>query len=729
MSEVHAAVARRQVLKAFLIAGPTLAVGLRLGVGDGAGAFPTKTEDVPDAVDFTDIFILTEQPTAYDLKIEIRPDNRVYLEAPRMEIGQGMMTTIGMLVAEGLDVPFESLDIVLSPAEPKRANAQITAGSHTTRGLWDPARLVTARMRGQLLAAGAERLGVPVSQLRTRDGFVIATDGRKASYGELTAGAAKLPEAEAAGLKTSDQFTIVGTPRVRHGIEKIVRGTYAYATDLAVDGAVPTVVAMPATHGASVVSIDDSEARRINGVIAITPIPGMPDHLIPEAVAVSAETFGIARKAKEALRITWSSGPMDHLSDAQIDDLLTGMIEPMKSPGDGVEATFRWPYVPHAPMDENNAVADVRPESAQVWGSPQVPNTLQRWLAETLNMKPEQVTVHCVPGGGSFGRHNFHDTEVMAAQVSQRIGRPVTLRWLREEGIKHGRCRPVAIHKVKATIANGDVVAWEHQLACAELDVRHGLGDLISDNVTRYSNEGTCQWYFRHTMKMFYKTGPTDITLKQRPLAKATATWRNVYVGQVYAVNEIVLDEVARRLGRDELEFRMDLLDSERHRAVLQKCAEEARWGRPLPAGVAQGIGMNDEYKSIVAYIMEIDVRGREPRMTGCTIAVDNGYCVNPKGTESSLFGQAMDGFAVVFKAGLHVDSGATRESNFHDYQWSRMFDSPHEMSVHILPSSNATPGGVGELGVAAAAGAAANAWARATGKKPRNFPLNEHRT
>ena len=194
-------VVRRQVLKAFLIGGPTLAVGVRLGLGEGAGAFPTKTDDVPDAVDFTDFFILSQQPTAYDLKIEVRPDNRVYLEAPRMEIGQGMMTTIGMLVAEGLDVPFESLDIVLSPGEPKRANSQITAGSHTTRGLWDPARLVTARMRGQLLAAGAERLGVPVSQLRTEDGFVVATDGRQASYGELTAGAANLPEAAAAGLE------------------------------------------------------------------------------------------------------------------------------------------------------------------------------------------------------------------------------------------------------------------------------------------------------------------------------------------------------------------------------------------------------------------------------------------------------------------------------------------------------------------------------------------------
>jgi isoquinoline 1-oxidoreductase subunit beta len=727
MSALDHLVARRQVLKAFLIGGSTLAVGVRFGLAEGAGAFPTNTDEVPDVLDFTDVFILSQQPTVYDLKIEIRPDNRVYLEAPRMEIGQGLMTTIGMLVADGLDVAFENMDVVLATADQKRGAAQITAGSHTTRALWDPTRLITARMRGQLLAAGSDRLDVPVSRLRTEDGHVVATDGRSVSYGELTAAAAQLPHAEPAEPKTADRFTIVGKPRVRYGIEKIVQGTYPYATDLRIEGAVATVVAMPATHGATVVSIDDSEARKIRGVIAVTHVPGMPDHLIPEAVAVSAETFGIAKKAKEALKVEWSAGPMDQLSDAQIDELLEGIVGEISPVGEGLEGTFRWPYVPHAPMDENNAVADVRPDRAEVWGSPQIPNTLQRWLAETLGMNVEQVTVHCVPGGGSFGRHNFHDPEVMAAQISQRIGRPVKLRWLREEGIKHGRCRPVSLHKVKATISDGDIAGWEHRMACPELDVRHGLGDVISGYLTEYDNEGTCQYYFTHSLKLFYKTGPTVHSLKQRLLAKPTATWRNVYVGQIHTVNEILLDEIARHLGQDELDFRMRLLDTDRHRAVLEKCAQEAQWGRKLPAGVAQGIGMNDGYKSIVACVMEIDVRGKEPRMTRCTIAVDNGRCVNPKGTESSLFGQAMDGFAVVFRAGLHVDRGATRESNFHDYKWSRMFDSPLEMSCHILPGSNAIPGGVGEIGIAATAAAAANAWARATGKKPRNFPLIEH--
>jgi len=728
MSALDTRLERRQVLKGFLIAGPTLAVAARLGWDDRAGAFPTRTEEVPDVQDFTDYLILTETPTQYDLLIEIKPDNRVYFELPRMEVGQGVTTAVGMMVADHLDVPFETMDIVLSKAEPKRANSQVTGGSHSVRALWDPVRIICARMRGQLLAAASLRLGAPVSALRTEDGYVVATDGRKLSYGELAADASGLRSAKAALPKKPEDFKIIGRPRVRYKLEEIVQGKHPYAMDLfSSKEFLPTVLAMPATHGATLVSIDDSEAKKLPGVIAVTPVPGMPDYLTPEAVAVTAETFGIAQKGKNALKITWGAGPMDHLSDGQIDDMLNEIIDQVTSPGDGVDATFRWPYVPHAPMEENTAVADVRSDSAEVWGGCQTPNALHRRLAETLGMQSEQVTYHVVPSGGAFGRHLCHDQDVMAAQISQRIGKPVKLQWLREEGIKHGRCRPVSIHHVKATVHGGDVVGFEHRMACPEMDARHGFGDVISGYVTEYNNEGACQYVFAATQKLPYKTGSTAITLKQRLLAKPTAAWRSVYSGQVGAVNEIVIDELARMLGKDEFEFRMEYLDTERHRAVLAKAAHEAQWGKKLPAGVAQGIGMHDEYKSIVAYIMEIDARRREPRMTRCTIAVDNGFCVNPTGTTSSLLGQAHDGFALAFRAGLHVDKGATRESNFHDFKWTRMFDSAPEMSVHILPNSNVVPGGVGELGVPAAAAAAANAWARATGKQPRNFPLNEY--
>ncbi|HEX2179403.1 MAG TPA: molybdopterin cofactor-binding domain-containing protein, partial [Actinomycetota bacterium] len=438
MTALETPIGRRQVLKGFLIAGPTLAVAARVGLGDAsAGAFPHRTEELPDVQDFTDIFILSQQPTIYDLKIEIRPDNTVLAELPKQDIGQGIMTTFGMMVADNLDTTFDKVEVVLAPAQQKWQAAQITGGSHNTRVLYDPVRIVTAQMRGQLLAAGSQVMGVPISQLRTEDGHVVATNGQKMSYGELTATAAQLPKAKAAVPKNPSDYKIIGKPQVRHNIRDIVQGKQKYTPDLFSSKEFkPTVLAMAATHGASVVSIDDTEAKKIPGFISATHIPGMPDYLIPEGVAVTAETFGIAKKAKNALKIKWSAGPMDQLSDAQIDDILNGIIDQITSPGEGVEGTFRWPYVPHAPMEENSSCGKLENGKYEGWGGAQVPGTLQRQIAETLAIPVESVLYHVVPAGGAFGRHLFHDQDVQVAQIAKRTGMPIKLQWMREEGIK-----------------------------------------------------------------------------------------------------------------------------------------------------------------------------------------------------------------------------------------------------------------------------------------------------
>src|SRR5438067_3405009 len=244
-------IGRRQVLKGFLIAGPTLAIAGRLGFADGAGAFPTKTDEAPDVLDFTDIFYVTETPNTFDLKIEIKPDNRVYFEFPRMDIGQGVITSTTMMVADNLDVPFENMDTVLSPAEQKRA-PYITGGSKNTRVFWEPVRVICAQMRGQLMAAASQKMGVPVSALRNEDGCVVATDGRNLCYGERTADAAKLPLAKAALPKKASEYKLIGKAQTKYHAREIATGKWQYSTDLfSSKQFLPTVVAMPATHGAS----------------------------------------------------------------------------------------------------------------------------------------------------------------------------------------------------------------------------------------------------------------------------------------------------------------------------------------------------------------------------------------------------------------------------------------------------------------------------------------------
>jgi isoquinoline 1-oxidoreductase subunit beta len=228
-------------------------------------------------------------------------------------------------------------------------------------------------------------------------------------------------------------------------------------------------------------------------------------------------------------------------------------------------------------------------------------------------------------------------------------------------------------------------------------------------------------------VKVPYKVGVTGITLTEIPLPIPTAAYRVVYNGTFATANEIFLDEIARHLGRDEGEFRLATVDNPRGLAVLERLLEVGQWGKPLPAGVAQGIGLHDEYKSRVGYIAELDTRGEEPRLVRATCVVDVGRVVNPTGLESMMKGVVMEGVSLILRAGLHIDGGAVRESSYADYLWGRMRHAPFEVDVHIMPNGEDVPGGAGELGVPAISAAIANAYARATGRSPRRFPILEH--
>ncbi|TMD94830.1 MAG: xanthine dehydrogenase family protein molybdopterin-binding subunit [Chloroflexi bacterium] len=735
MSIVDKVIDRRLLLKGFLVAGPTLAVAARLDLQPAGATIPgVGTPMYEEHSDFMDEYIQLSQPFLYDLLVEIKPDNRVYFEIPRMEVGQGIMTTIATMMADNLDVPLESMDVALSKADPKFQDSQWTGASNSTRMLWDPVRVVAAKLRAHLTAAAAQQWLLPAATLRTQNGYVIAPDGRKLSYGALTAAAATVVPTDAPRLKKPDEFKLIGQGRTRANTKDIVTGKATYCMDLTeVPGAKPTIPAVWATHGATVKSVDNAaEVMAIPGVIAITPYPGYPEQNIPGGVAITAETFGIAKKAKNALKVTWSAGPMDNLSDKQIDDLLAGIQDKCVAPdlGEGViDANFRWPYVSHAPMETNTAVAHATADKVEVWSGPQIPITAVRNIAKVLGYAENQVVIHIGPRGGAFGRWLFHDAVFQSAQISKLAGMPVKFMLMREEDIKSGRTRPVSLHHLRATIKGGQVATFEHRMACPEMDLRHGLGDIVSHQVVTYNNNGAGLWFFEcaGSGNVPYNFGVKAVTLQQHVLAVPNGAWRVVYSGQVCSANEILVDELARLLGKDEYQFRREYLMEDKQRRVLDMVAHEGQWGRPLPAGVAQGLGFHQEYHSLCAYLMEVDTRGAEPRMTRCTIAVDPGFAINPTGITSNMYSAAHDGFATVFKAGLHIDNGATRESNWNDYKWTRMYDSAPEMSCHIVPNTQAQPGGIGEVGIPAAAAAAANAWARATGKKARNFPINEY--
>ncbi|HEV2778036.1 MAG TPA: molybdopterin cofactor-binding domain-containing protein [Actinophytocola sp.] len=716
-------VGRRGVL-AFLVAAPTLTVAVRLGMGAEAAPTPASIPSLPDVSDFADLGdLLTAAalPTSRLLTLQITTANRVVLELPRAEVGQGISTAVAMIVADELDARLSDVDTPLSDARRALVWNQLTGGSNSVRSLYGPVRALAAEARARLVTAAAQRWDLPADRLVTRDTRVVAPDGRTATYGSLSAAAAKVTApAVSARPKPESQHRVIGRPTRRVDARALVTGSAEFALDVAVPGAMAAVVARPPTIGGTVASVDDSAAKGMPGVVAVARIP--------TGVAVVAETFGQAIAARDALKISWGPGPVSELSDVDIRRQLRAAVPPfgplsLLTPR--IDAEFDFAFVPHAPMETNCAVADVRADRAEIWASSKTPIYAQQTIAAELGLPQDRVTMHVTRGGGSFGRKLFFDAALEAAQVSRKVGRPIRLMWTRADDVRHGRMRPATHHRLRVTHAAGQVLSYEHRVASVQTDFRTGIGEALSAMFADLVPPAYPQLVFRLTEKVPYNFGLVTELLNEIPLKLNTASWRSVYSATVRAAEEIMVDEVARKLGRDPVAFRRATLQTARGRAVLDAVASRGKWGRPMPAGHAQGVAYHEEYKSCTACLVEIDATDpRRPRVTRATIVADVGRPINPKGLEAQLLGGLTDGISTILQAGAHIDHGLPLESSFSDFRYARQRHTPSDVDIHIMPATG-EPGGAGELGVPAAAGAVANAYARATGTSPRSFPIN----
>jgi isoquinoline 1-oxidoreductase beta subunit len=717
----QSAFTRRRFLT-FVLAAPVLTVVVNAIDGIAwPGLVPAAASPgVSDIFDLSDALTLAALPTAYLLKIEITTANRVVVHVPRAEVGQGITTAMGIVAAEELDAGLETLDVVLDDARPELVWNQLTGGSNSVHSLYTPMRTVAARTRAQLVTAAAQRFKVNASTLTTRDSKVIAPDGRTATYGSLSAAAAKITVPAVPGTpKDPSRFTLIGKPTTRLDARDIVTGNAKYALDLPVVGA-PTVVARAPTIGGSVLSVDDSAARTMPGVLGIARIPS--------GVAVAATSFDQAQAARDALRITWSPGPNAGLSDVQIRAKLRAAAPPFAAPPLGslsVSREFDFAFAPHAPLEVHTCVADVGVASAEIWYGAKSPIVASQAVAAAVGLPADKVTLHVVRSGGSFGHRLFFEPAIEAALISKALHRPIKLMWTRNDDMRHGRMRPASHHKVRATTLLGQVLTYEHRHATLPVDFSHGLGEALSAVGFNILSPGVTQTVFALTQNVPYDFGVATQTLTDVPLAFPTGSWRSIYSGQASTVNEIMVDEIARVLHTDPVAFRRQKLSSARALAVLNRVATAGQWGRPMPAGTAQGVAIHEEYKSVVAYLVEIDCRDRSaPRITKGVCAVDVGRAVNPRGLEAQVQGMLTDGLSMTLHAGLHIDSGAVREGTYTDYHFARMADSPLDIEVIVMPPTG-EPGGAGELGFPAAAAAVANAYARATGTTPFSFPIS----
>ena len=743
----------RRRLMAYAISAPVLTVAVGMGANLaapstasaqllGLPALPPLPLSPPDTVDYYDIgdaIAQTSLPTMPLVKLTIGVDSRVRLELPRMESGQGIDTASAMMVAEELDVPLSLVDVVLSDARPELLFNQLTGGSSSVRSLDLGLPVLAAVVRARLLAAAAITFGVSPSSLTINAGVVLAPGGLTATFGSLTAAAAALPLPPNALRKSASQYKVIGTRTGRQDARDSITGKKKFTMDLDVPNAKPTMMRMPSQVRGTVVSVNNLGAvKAMPGVLEVVVIP--PGGAITArqvGVAVMAETFGQAWAAANLLDITWGEGPIKGQTNATIQATLKKSILPFLVPPLGaltVEGEFEMAPASHAPLEVDCAIADVRDNRAEIWAGLQSPIITQQAIAADIGLPVSALKVHVIPSGGSFGRRLFWDPVQSAAYISKVTGRICKLMYHRADDVRHGRMRPHQYQKIRATILAGQVISYQQRGAAPNIDTRHGFGEMLTAAAAAspalapqtLGNFGVELSLFKTMVASPYNWGVHSKELLPTALDLNTASFRSVHIQPFRATEEIMVDEIAKALGQDPLAFRLTYLRLPRARAVLQKVAQAGNWGRAMSAGFAQGIAVHQETRAFTATLVEIDARDPlNAKVVKAVIAIDVGKPINPSGIEAQMQGGLSDSISLILNAGLTFKDGLPQESSYANYRFSKMKDFPKDVQIFIMPNVGEPVAGLGEVGFSASSGAIANAYARATGLKPRKFPLN----
>jgi isoquinoline 1-oxidoreductase subunit beta len=734
----------RRRMVGYLIAAPTLVTAARFGLltDSAKGALPTV--QLIDAIDLTDILTDAALPTMGLLKVTVNPDGSASFELPRAEVGQGITTATAMTIADEMELPIDRVHVTLADARPELVWNQLTGASNSMHALYQPVRTAAAIARGQLAATAARDLSVPASDLQLRDGVFTAPDGRQRSYADLAQKAAVTrTTAVNAQLKPRAAQQLVGRDQKRVDARAAVTGAKTFAMDLQVPDALPTMICRAPTI--------NGRAQSVKNLAAVKAMPGVTDvaivphnQFVQGGVAVRARTFGQCIDAVRALQVNWGPGSVDGKSTADVlADLKAAEVPltPALPLAKTIEETFTFHFRPGDPLETNCAVADVRSDRAEIWSSLKSPIWAKEQIALNIGLPLDKVAVHVVEGGGSFGRHLFADAAFEAAQVSKLMGKPVKLMWHRTDSFRHGRTHPMATSRVRISYAGGNVLAFDQRHTSVATDFTQGLGELLSamdGSLPGQNSLQLSQAFWNFTVNVPYNFGAVTQVLNEAYAFNTfnTSSVRNVYSPDAATVTELMVDRLAKELGRDPVDLRRSFLRDDRLRAVLDKAASAGNWGRSMPAGTAQGIAVHKEYKGASACLAEIDCRPATvnrkvrdaytgPRVTKVLFVVDVGLPINPLGIEAQMMGGIMDGIAQALSYGLHLEKGHFLEGSWDNAFYTRQWNVPPEVDVIVMPPTSDSPGGVGEFGVGTSMAAVACAYARATARTPTSFPIN----
>jgi isoquinoline 1-oxidoreductase beta subunit len=735
----------RRTFVGYVIGGATLMTGadLLLGSAPASAAIPSPPQP-SDLLDLNDILTAVTLPTANLIRVVLNTDGTASFAMPRVESGQGITTSTAMIIAEELELPVDKIHVTLADARPELEFNQVTYGSNTTISTYTPFRVAAAIARQALLEAAAIELGDDIGNLVAKAGVVFGSAGRSISYGDLATKAASSTtrEVTAPALKQRADFTVIGTPHNRIDAREAVTGTKVYTLDTPVPDAWPTMICRAPTINGTV--------RSVRNAAQVQAMPGITDVVtIPTGVAVRGRTFGQCIDAVRALDVEWGPGTVDGESDDTILARLRKAQIPLAVPQlplltRTIEQEFVFHWKSNSALEPQTAIADVRDGRAEIWSSMQAPILTAQRIAAALKIPVSSVTAHVTQGGGAFGRRMFVNAPLEAAQISQLIGKPVKLMWHRADEFRYGRVHPMCISTVRASYLAGNVLSFEQRHTSVATDYTMALGEILSSDLAKLPPLGLgneleySQTVFETTTNVPYNFGVTTQLLNEilEYDTFPTGSNRNLFNPDVVTAVELMVDRLARAMGKDAYAFRRSFLKDGRARAVLDAVARAGSWGRLMAPGTGQGIAVHTDYKGATAALVEIDARPQTvdrtvrdgvtgPRVTKVVFAIDAGLAINPRGLEAQMMGGTMDAIGQVLTESLHLRNGAFLEGSWDNYFYSRQWNTPPELQVIVMPPTTGQPGGAGEFGVAAAKAATAAALGRATGTLPTRFPVN----
>jgi isoquinoline 1-oxidoreductase beta subunit len=704
---------RRDFLKRSAASGAALVIGFYL-----PGKFEALAATPPP------------EPVAANAWVRIAPDDTVTILIDKSEMGQGIVTSLAMLLAEELEFDWKKVKTEFAPAAPVYFNpifgVQGTGGSTSVRASWGPLTKAGAAAREMLIAVAAQQWYVEPSACHVETGAVVhSATGKRLGYGSLVERAAKLTVPANPVVKDPKNYKYIGKPTKRLDTPSKVNGKAEFGIDVRLPNIQHAVVARCPVFGGKVKNFDDSKAKTVRGVKQVLQISS--------GVAVVADNTWSAMEGRRALQITWDEGPSVANSSEAIRKLYLAAAEKpgaiARKDGDAdaalasaakkVEAAYEVPFLAHATMEPMNCAADVRAEGCDIYAPTQFQTINQMTGARITGLRPEQVRIHTTFLGGGFGRRAEQDFVSEAVEISKGTGAPVQVTWSREDDIQNDFYRPAAYTKIIAGLdADGWPVAWKSRIVGPSIMSRFFPGS-VKNGLDESSVEGqaNAKYGIPNFLVEYALTDP----------GVPVGFWRSVGNSHNGFITECFVEELAKAGGKDPFEFRRKLLaNAPRHRGVLELAAEKAGWGKPLPAGRTRGIAVVESFGSYVAEVAEVSVNrsSGEVKVHRVVCAVDCGRYVNPDTVAAQMEGSIVFGLTAALKGQITIAKGRVEQSNFHDYEMLRLNETP-KTEVHIV-LSNEPPGGVGEPGTPPIAPAVCNAIFAATGKPIRRLPIRK---